>query len=190
MLELYENIKKFRNAAGMTQSDLADRLGYTDRSSIAKIEKGIVDLPQSKIRQIADVFGVAPGILMGYEDNPDGYMETFSRNLRHFMKTRKLNIFEIAHVTGVEVVDVQHWIDNDDVTGNYMPSDESVDKLAKYLEVDSASLFEDILYLNVKPAQKSELSEKRKQLIDFAMTVPEDKLALILRLAKSVLADE
>lgn len=190
MLELYRNIKKFRNAAGMTQGELAERLGYTDRSSIAKIEKGIVDLPQSKIRQIADVFGVAPGILMGYEDNPDSYMETFSRNLRHFMKTRGITIFEISYVTGAEIVDVQHWIDNDDVTGNYAPSDENVDNLAKYLEVDAASLFKDILYVNVKPAQMDELSEKRKQLIDFAMTVPEDKLALILRLAKSVLAED
>ena len=65
MLELYKNIKKYRQSLRMSQDELAKRAGYTDRSSIAKIEKGLVDLPQSKIRQFADIFGVAPGELMG-----------------------------------------------------------------------------------------------------------------------------
>ena len=68
MLLIYENIKKFRLQAQMSQSELAQRTGYTDRSSIAKIEKGMVDLSQSKIKQFADVFGVTPGELMGDEN--------------------------------------------------------------------------------------------------------------------------
>jgi transcriptional regulator with XRE-family HTH domain len=43
-------------------------MGYTDRSSIAKIESGKVDLPQSKIMEFANVFGVDPGDLMGWND--------------------------------------------------------------------------------------------------------------------------
>lgn len=65
MLELYKNIKKYRQMMGMSQEELAKRAGYTDRSSIAKIEKGTVDLPQSKIKQFADIFGVPAGDLMG-----------------------------------------------------------------------------------------------------------------------------
>lgn len=65
MLELYKNIKRYRQELRMSQDELAKRAGYTDRSSIAKIEKGLVDLPQSKIRQFAEIFGVAPGDLMG-----------------------------------------------------------------------------------------------------------------------------
>lgn len=68
MLLVYENIKKFRLQAQMSQAELAQRTGYTDRSSIAKIEKGMVDLSQSKIKQFADVFGVTPGELMGWEE--------------------------------------------------------------------------------------------------------------------------
>lgn len=68
MLLVYENIKKFRLQAQMSQAELAKRTGYTDRSSIAKIEKGMVDLSQSKIKQFADVFGVTPGELMGWEE--------------------------------------------------------------------------------------------------------------------------
>ena len=65
MLELFANIKKYRKLRGMTQDELAKKTGYTDRSSIAKIENGDVDLPQSKIFLLADALGVAPGDLMG-----------------------------------------------------------------------------------------------------------------------------
>lgn len=65
MLELYKNIRKYRKQMGLTQEELAKRIGYTDRSSIAKIENGSVDLPQSKITQIAKVFGISSKDLMG-----------------------------------------------------------------------------------------------------------------------------
>lgn len=73
MLKLYENIKLYRQQARMTQAELAKLTGYIDRSSIAKIEKGQVDLSQSKIEQFAEVFGVKPSDLMGweYEDSPE-----------------------------------------------------------------------------------------------------------------------
>lgn len=71
MLQLYENIKTRRKAAKMTQEELARRTGYTDRSSIARIEKGEIDLPQSKIVQFAEALGTTPGHLMGWEAEPE-----------------------------------------------------------------------------------------------------------------------
>lgn len=65
MLELYENIRKFRKELRMSQDQLAQLTGYTDRSSIAKIEKGEVDIPQSKIMLFAEALNVDPGTLMG-----------------------------------------------------------------------------------------------------------------------------
>jgi transcriptional regulator with XRE-family HTH domain len=65
MLELYENIKKYRKEKHMTQDELAKKTGYTDRSSIAKIERGDVDLPQSKILLFAKALEVSAGDLMG-----------------------------------------------------------------------------------------------------------------------------
>ena len=70
MLKLYENIKRYRIEAKLSQAELAKRTGYTDRSSIAKIEKGLVDLSQSKIKQFAEVLGVTPGHLMGWDEKP------------------------------------------------------------------------------------------------------------------------
>ena len=42
MEKVYENIKKLRIERGLSQEELARRTGYTDRSSIAKIENGSV----------------------------------------------------------------------------------------------------------------------------------------------------
>ena len=68
MLELYENIRKRRKEIKMTQDELARRAGYTDRSAIAKIEAGKVDLPQSKIELFAGILNVSPSYLMGWTD--------------------------------------------------------------------------------------------------------------------------
>lgn len=65
MLELYRNIRRYRIFAELSQAELARRTGYTDRSSIAKIERGDVDLPQSKILAFAKALNVSPGELMG-----------------------------------------------------------------------------------------------------------------------------
>jgi len=65
MLELYKNIRKYRIENNLTQEELAALTGYTDRSSIAKIERGDVDLPQSKILLFASALNVDAGTLMG-----------------------------------------------------------------------------------------------------------------------------
>lgn len=67
MLELYRNIKKRRTALNLTQAELAEMLGYADKSMIAKIEKGTIDLPQSKILSFAEALNIAPGELMGLD---------------------------------------------------------------------------------------------------------------------------
>ncbi len=66
MIELYKNIKNLREEKGLSQEELAKMTGYTSRSSIAKIEKGEVDLQRSKIIAFANALGVQPGDLMGW----------------------------------------------------------------------------------------------------------------------------
>ena len=65
MLQLYRNIKRLRIQNGWSQDELAKMVGYTDRSSIAKIENGQFDLPQSKILAFANIFHIDAGELMG-----------------------------------------------------------------------------------------------------------------------------
>ena len=62
-------IRLLRENLNMTQDELAIKSGYTSRSSINKIENGLVDIPQSKIYSIANVLNVSPAYLMGWEEN-------------------------------------------------------------------------------------------------------------------------
>ena len=68
MLDLYRNIRRRRIELGMSQQQLADKLGYKSRSAINKIEMGINDLTQSKIVAFAEALQTTPGELMGWTD--------------------------------------------------------------------------------------------------------------------------
>lgn len=50
----------------MTQGDLAAKTGYADKTMISKIEKGVIDLPQSKIYLFAQALNTTPRALMGW----------------------------------------------------------------------------------------------------------------------------
>ena len=66
-METHENIKILREHLGLSQEALAEKVGYGDRSSIAKIEAGKVDLSQSKIAAFASALNVTPAQLMGLD---------------------------------------------------------------------------------------------------------------------------
>lgn len=68
MIDLYRNIKNKRLELGLSQDELARLTGYTSRSSIAKIEKGKVDLSESKIGQFAEALHTTRTELMGLND--------------------------------------------------------------------------------------------------------------------------
>jgi repressor LexA len=68
MLKLYQNIKRLREERGLSQDALAKLTGYTDRSSITKIEKGQIDLQQSKIELFAKALGTTSRELVGCDE--------------------------------------------------------------------------------------------------------------------------
>lgn len=71
MLDLYKNIKSLRLSKELSQEQLAAMTGYKDRTSIAKIEAGKVDLSQSKIIEFAKALDVTPSYLMGWNSSDD-----------------------------------------------------------------------------------------------------------------------
>ena len=72
LVEFGKRIRDRRTDLDMTQEELAKRAGYTSRSSINKIELGLVDLPQSKILAIANALGVTPAWLLGWDNSNSG----------------------------------------------------------------------------------------------------------------------
>ena len=67
MVDLYKNIRLKREQLGMSQDDLAGLVGYTSRTSIAKIEGGKIVLPQSKVELFAHALHTTPAELLGWE---------------------------------------------------------------------------------------------------------------------------
>ena len=63
-----KNIMRRRKELGMTQEELAARMGYKSKSTINKIELGINDIVQSKVVKFAEVLDTTTGYLMGWEE--------------------------------------------------------------------------------------------------------------------------
>lgn len=75
MATIYEKIKKLREELGLSQDELAKRLGYASRSSITKIESGKVDISRKKIAEFAKALNTTPAYLMGWDDDEGEYYE-------------------------------------------------------------------------------------------------------------------
>lgn len=67
MPKIGEQIRARRIEIGMSQQELAERTGYTDRSSITKIEKGVNDIAAGKIDEFAIALKINPDDLMNME---------------------------------------------------------------------------------------------------------------------------
>ena len=68
MAKIGENIRRLREKCGLSQEELATRMGYKSKSTINKIELGINDVAQSKVERFAEVLGTTPSVLMGWVD--------------------------------------------------------------------------------------------------------------------------
>lgn len=57
-------IKHYRKSRGLTQTELAELVGYKDKTSISKIEKGVASITIEQSKKIADVLGFSPIIFL------------------------------------------------------------------------------------------------------------------------------
>ena len=68
--DLSSRIRQRREQLGLSQEELAARMGYRSKSSITKLEKGINDLPRAKLEELAAALDTTPAWLMGFADLP------------------------------------------------------------------------------------------------------------------------
>ena len=66
----YQRIRYAREQRNLTQDELARKLGYKDRSTIAKIETGKADLSQKQIYKFAEALDVPVKYFYGFEEKP------------------------------------------------------------------------------------------------------------------------
>ncbi len=85
-MEVGERIRYLRNKLGITQDELAQKVGYKSRSSINKIEMGIRDITQSAIVAFSKALNVTPAYLMGWEDeNVESNIEILPNSKVHMI---------------------------------------------------------------------------------------------------------
>lgn len=68
MKDLAGLIKRKREELGLSQEELARILGYKHKSSINKIELGLVDVPRAKVPAFAKALGMSAAELSGWTD--------------------------------------------------------------------------------------------------------------------------
>lgn len=68
MHDIGKRIKSRRLELGMTQQELAEKLGYKSRSTVNKVEEGVNDLTQTSVVNYARALNTTPAYLMGWEE--------------------------------------------------------------------------------------------------------------------------
>ncbi len=81
MSTIGDKILERRTALNMSQDELAQKVGYKDRSSIAKIESGERDIRQKKLIEFAKALDTTPQWLMGYEEKTN-ISAVYKKNIR------------------------------------------------------------------------------------------------------------
>ena len=69
--QIGEKIKQFRMQAGMSQQELAEKLGYKSGTAISLIESGERGVDAADIKKFADALGVTGSLLIGEDTNLD-----------------------------------------------------------------------------------------------------------------------
>ena len=64
-----DRLKELRTTKGVTQKNMAELLGITERN-YQRYEYGLVDPIASNTAKLADFLGVSIDYLLGYSDNP------------------------------------------------------------------------------------------------------------------------
>lgn len=66
-----QRVKLRREELGLSQEELAKRIGYKSKTSINKIELDFRNLTQSKIKAIADALDTTPSYIMGWDEEAE-----------------------------------------------------------------------------------------------------------------------
>ncbi|MBQ3584523.1 MAG: helix-turn-helix transcriptional regulator [Lachnospiraceae bacterium] len=102
METLYTRIKLLRMKYGLSQEQLAVKVGYSDKTAIAKIEAGKIDLPQSKIVAFTKALNTTTSYLMdGIDTINDEQLSTPSLSLK---EQKLLDDFRNLNTQGQEYI--------------------------------------------------------------------------------------
>lgn len=97
-LGIGKRIKERRIALGMTQEELAKKMGYSTRQAISKVEKGDDNITSDRVKKFADALDVSVSYLMGWDEEQINAIEEERKDVVDYIvkQDEKLNeIFEM-----------------------------------------------------------------------------------------------
>ena len=134
-MEIGERIKKRREELGMSQDELAKRVGYTSRSSVAKVETNANGMVQSKLIAFAKALQTTPAYLMGWEEDISSKNELPAPNITSDFVTFPV-IGEIA--AGYDSIAIEDWSgETVDIPTSYFKGREQSDFFVLEVKGDS-----------------------------------------------------
>lgn len=105
METLYDRIRSLRIEKNLSQDELARLTGYTSRSSVNKIESGLIDISIGKLARFAKALDTTPGYLL--DGNSPIVKESYSDKEKEMIrKYRELSPAGKATVDAV--LDIQY----------------------------------------------------------------------------------
>ena len=81
-----DRIKYLREKAGLSQEELAHKMGLKSRSSITRIEKSGDDISLRDVERMSEFFNVSPLYLMGWLDEKNIEIEQINNNIPEHLK--------------------------------------------------------------------------------------------------------
>lgn len=108
-----DRVRECRIKKGMTQTELAEKLGYKSKSSITHIESGR-DIPRGMVAELAAILGTTPSHLMGWDELAPADIITDNEQ-------QLLDLFRQLNVAGKEVV--IDYVDTLVTSGKYKKTD-------------------------------------------------------------------
>lgn len=70
-MTVYDRIRALREHKGLSQQELANKVGFKTASAVNKIELGLRDISQTKLSQFAKALDTTPGYLLGWDVSED-----------------------------------------------------------------------------------------------------------------------
>ena len=107
-----------------------------------------------------------------------GNKEIFAKNLRYYIERSGKTQKDFADIVGVAYSTFNDWIN-----GKKYPRIDKIEILANYFGIQKSDLIEE----KEKPTEAdSGLSREVQELIDCVKSLPEDKIHMLLQLARSI----
>ncbi len=110
MAEIGKRIREKRESINMTQEELAIKLGYKNKSTIAKIENGTNDIVQSKVVEFANALNTTVSYLMGWDNN----VGPITNEVKHKKYGKTINVLGRV-AAGAPIEAIENIIDTEEI---------------------------------------------------------------------------